>query len=162
MSSSTFKVGDYVIDSDQIYSIFKIDLDEDRLFYKPVFKSTATELICSLPLKNAPMVGLRPLLTSKLVNTVFANLKKKQVFDDQLDLKTARELLYENDLSKTTSVIKNLWYQKQQDPTTFVKSLQEIFDEALDHLTAEISFVTKSDSQEVRAHIFRLLAESLS
>lgn len=162
MSIANFKVGDYVIDSDQIYSIFKIDENEDRLFYKPVKKKTATELICSLPLKNVSMVGLRPLLTKKQVDSTFAKIKDKQKSQQTLDLKRAREILYKNNLKKTISVVKNLWFQKQQDPTSFVKSLQELLDEAIGHLSNEIAFVTKSDSSKVRVHILRLLAESLS
>ena len=62
-TTNNIKVGSYLIDSNQVYSVYKIV--DDRLYYRPaVSGGNHPSVTGSIPAANAAMAGFRPLLNA--------------------------------------------------------------------------------------------------
>ena len=105
--SVNFRVGDYIIDSEQIYVISK--LDKDRLYYRPAHNTDKNQTVTgSIPLTNAISSGFRTLITPAEIKTFFKELAKKQPIrepDEPIDPKNYKEFICQNDPFKNIPLL---------------------------------------------------------
>lgn len=163
-----FSVGDYIIDFEKIY---KISSKEDRkdlsgktisyFFYKPFEVTSQNETIYSTPIDNIYKSGLRPLISLDIVKKLFKEAGEKIDPDEILDYKSIKETLYQNDPGKNLVILKQLFLEKQKSPDAFSRTNKEILEEILQHISTEISFVTKKPILKIREKLISLIQKAI-
>ena len=158
--SVDFRVGDYIIDSEQIYIISK--LDSDRLYYLPANTQDKNQTVTgSIPLANAISSGFRTLITPAEIKIFFKELAKKQPIKDPLepiDPKNYKEFICQNDPFKTIPLLQQLWITKNKIDATFSSNNRLTLDAITSHLAEEFALVTKKPAESIKAKILKVLA----
>lgn len=158
MTNISFNVGDRIVDSDQIYVIFKID--GGKIYYRPVNddKSGCTG---SIPVNNLVQACIRPLMTKSEVKLFWENLAKEEPLDIPLSTNSKinngaflKDVLYSNDPNKTAKLLVHLFALKKS-LGKLSYSDQSVFDQALSRLTDEIAIVTETPSGKIREKILK-------
>lgn len=153
-----FIVGSYIIDSDQIYTISKIE--SDRLFYHPARIENAHQTVTgSIPKDNAIISGFRPLLSSEHVEKFYSDLTTATPTEIPLDSKTFKDITCQNDPFTVIPIIKQLWYNKNQPNVNFSNSSRDTLETLLNHICYEFSLVTKKPSDAIREKIIKILSK---
>ena len=162
-NTALFRVGEKIIDSDQIYLVYeiknqKISASETReyIYYKPL-GSTGPRMTGAIPSNNAQKAGLRKLMSKNEIDEFIKTAKKIKPLEI-IDYKIYKDILCLNDPVKTLPLLKALWIKKKEMNETFSRADQEILETIMTHLINEISFVTKADIEIVR----KKLQQSLS
>ena len=146
---NSIKVGDLLVDSDQIYKVYSVEHDgkeEDGknrklLNYRPLSRDGKHDsLTCSIPEVNMFKAGLRRPLTKEQIELFMEELQKKT--DDSLgiDYKLVKEVLFLNDPLKTAPLLKQLWENKGKGDV-YSRTDEELLESILHHLVAEIAMV---------------------
>jgi RNA polymerase-interacting CarD/CdnL/TRCF family regulator len=146
MSGYLINMNDFIIDSEQIHIVSKID--NDRIFYYPMTKdSSKGNITSSIPLNNLERAGIRPLMTV----TETKQFLKKLATEEPLDIpeftnrnnnsNSLKEVLYLNDPIKTGRLL--IYFCRHQAQADLSRFDQSIFDQALKHLAEEIATVCK-------------------
>lgn len=158
MTNISYNVGDRIVDSDQIYVIFKID--EGKIYYRPITddKSGCTG---SIPINNLVQACIRPLMTKSEVKIFWENLSKEEPLDIPLSTNSKinngaflKDILYSNDPKKTVKLLVYLCgLKKSLGKLSY--SDQSVFDQALSHLVDEVAIVTETPSDKVRVKILK-------
>jgi RNA polymerase-interacting CarD/CdnL/TRCF family regulator len=146
MKNNNLRVGDRVIDSDQVYEIFKID--DNRIFYKPIEESkNGGGSTGSIPINNLVQACIRPLLTKPEIKLFLENLACEKPLDIAVPTNTRnnngmilKDILYLNNPDKTAKLLVYLSNLKR-DSVKLSYSDQSIYDQALKHLSDEIAAV---------------------
>ncbi len=158
MKNSGFNVGDRIIDSDQIYVIFKID--GGKIFYRPVTdeKSGCTG---SIPINNLGQACIRLLMTKSEVKMFWENLSIEAPLEVPLSNNSKinngaflKDILYLNNPSKTTKLLVYLSMMKK-NLGKLSYSDQMIFDQGLSHLVDEVSMVTEVIPKKVQEKVLK-------
>jgi len=158
MTNIDYNVGDRIVDSDQIYVIFKID--EGKIYYRPVNddKSGCTG---SIPINNLAQACIRPLMTKSEVKIFWENLSKEESLDLPLNTNSKinngaflKDILYLNNPNKTTKLLVYLFALKKS-LGKLSYSDQSVFDQALDSLVKEIAIVTGMATDKIREKILK-------
>ena len=158
MTNISFDVGDRIVDSDQIYVIFKVD--DGKIYYRPINddKSGCTG---SIPINNLVQACIRPLMTKSEVKLFWENLSKEKPLEVPLNTNSKinngaflKDILYSNNPNKTAKLLVYLSALK----TSLGKlsySDQSVFDQALSRLADEIAIVTGTSSEKVQEKILK-------
>ncbi len=133
-----------IIDSEQVHVVSKIE--NNNIYYYPLIKDSNKGFSSSfIPLDNFSKACLRPLLTKKEVKELLKQLSKEPPLDfpkstNQTNTSNLfKEVLYQNDPLKTGRLLIYLNSHTLEAELSRFEKL--IFDQALDHLSAEISVV---------------------
>jgi RNA polymerase-interacting CarD/CdnL/TRCF family regulator len=158
--SVDFRVGDYIIDSEQIYIISQ--LDKDRLYYVPANTKDKNQTVTgSIPLANAISSGFRTLITAAEIKTFFKQLAQKQIVvepTEPIDPKNYKEFICQNDPFKTIPLLQQLWITKNRLDATFSSNNRLTLEAITSHLAEEFSLVIKKPADSLKAKILKTLA----
>jgi RNA polymerase-interacting CarD/CdnL/TRCF family regulator len=137
-----------IIDFDQIHVVSKIE--GDRIFYLPLIKDkTQNDIISSIPYNNFQKASLRVLYTEDEVDNFLKSLPNEKPLEVTLNNKNysnnLKDYLFLNDPVITGKLL--IYLIERQKTSTFSKSDQTIYEQALNHLSNEIS-VIKNISQD--------------
>jgi RNA polymerase-interacting CarD/CdnL/TRCF family regulator len=144
MSNYSVKVGDMIVDSDQIHVVSKIE--NGLVSYHPLTKdANGGNNTGSIPLDNFSKAGIRPILTKKDVKTFLKNLPTEKPLNVPVynfkNNNSLKEYLYLNDPTKTGQFL--IYLKGCQKDSPLSNSDQAIFDQAVKHLSDEISVVNQ-------------------
>jgi len=144
MDNYTIKVGDLIIDSEQIHVVSKIE--NSNIHYVPLLKDSNKGSSSSfIPLSNFSKACLRPLLTKKEIKAFIKQISKElplnfpESNNQANNTNLLKEVLYQNDPLKTGRLLKYLNLRASKTELSRFEKL--IFDQAIDHLSSEISVV---------------------
>jgi len=152
------KIGSYLIDSNQVYSIYKIE--DDRLYYRPaVSGGNHPSVTGSIPTANIAMAGFRPLLSPEEIKIFFTQLTKVRPATDPIDSKQFKEQLINNDPLKIIPLLKQLWKTKNLPNTNFSGTNRDTLEDIISHLTLEFSVATKKSPEVIRKKIMASLVK---
>lgn len=153
VSDISIKVGDKIIDYDQINVVFKIE--DDIIHYESLVKGEKNKSLQSaISSKNFKKAGIRFLMAKKQVQEFLASLSDQMLLDMPINTNknnNLKEILYLNDPIKTGQLLKFLW-QRRELPI-YTKADQIIFDQAINHLSNEISVVEKISLEKAKSKI---------
>ena len=146
MVNYKINVGDLIIDSEQVHVVSKIE--GDNIHYSPFHQDSSKGSSSSfIPLVNFSKACLRPLLTKAEVKDLLKQLSKEIPLELPLSTNQTntsnllKEVLYQNDPLKNGRL---LIYLNSHLPKTELSRFEKlIFDQALDHLAAEVSVVNE-------------------
>jgi RNA polymerase-interacting CarD/CdnL/TRCF family regulator len=156
--TDTFNVGDYIIDSDQIFVVSKIE--QERLHYKPTKAEGRYQSVTgSIPIQNVSSSGFRLLLAPKDFNSFITQLSLAKPSLEPIDSKLFKELLCLNDPFKIIPLLKQLWIHKNNPATNFSGSNRDTMESILRHLTDEFSLVTHKSPESIRTRIVNTLTK---
>lgn len=152
-SDISIKIGDKIIDYDQIHVVFKID--DDIIHYESLIKGEKNKnLQSAISSKNFKKAGIRFLMTKKQVQEFLISLNSQMLLDMPINTNknnNLKEIIYLNDPLKTGRLLKFLW-QRRELPI-YTKVDQMIFDQAINHLSNEISVVEKISFEKAKSKI---------
>ncbi len=151
-----FKVGDYIIDFENIYNIY--DEKKGFFFYHNIEGDKATST-SSLPIANMAKSGFRHLINSQNIKDFFNELGKALPQDSIFENKLIKESLYLNDPIKNAVTLKSLYKNKKELGEKFLKSNQEIINNITNHLAKEIAFVLKKPIDTIQKQITDTLSK---
>lgn len=157
MKDQKLAVGDRIIDSDQIYVIFKIE--NNRIFYRPMEgKNNRGDSSGSIPINNLSQACIRPLMTKLEVKLFWENLidEKPMEVPQTTSMRNnngvlLKEVLYLNNPAKTSRLLIYLSILGKDSKVSTADQL--IFDQALNHLADEISVVLETPVDKVKEKI---------
>ncbi|MEI8067627.1 MAG: hypothetical protein WCG91_01595 [Candidatus Shapirobacteria bacterium] len=156
-------VGDSIIDNFQVYTVSGVIEQTNNkgqaevvVHYAP---KTNPNLICSTPLKNFQEASLRKLMDKNELKSLIKDLAIKA--DDEVwvdnNAKNGKEILYLNNPTKTAKLLKNLWQKKKNNVVNYLKSDQEMFDTAMNHLVDEICLVCDDSKIKSKEMVMKAL-----
>jgi RNA polymerase-interacting CarD/CdnL/TRCF family regulator len=156
--TSNYKVGSYLIDSDQIYKISKIA--DGRLYYVPANSDGHHPSVTgSIPEANAVISGFRPLLGIKEIDRFFKEIVSTKVSTElPIDSKYYKDVTNPNDPFKVIPLLKQLWIGKNQVNVNFSGNNRDTLENILFHLSYEFSLVTKKPAEAMRKKIISCLS----
>ncbi len=163
-----FSIGDYIIDFENIYQISSQKDQKDcsgktlsYFFYKPIKDTNQNETTYSTPIDNIFKSGLRPLIDQSIVKKLYKEAEEKIDPEAILDYKSIKETLYQNDPGKSLVILKQLFFEKEKVPEAFSRTNKEILESILEHISNEISFVTKKSIEKVQEKLTSLVQKSV-
>ena len=154
--SKSVIIGDNIIDNFQVYTVQKIVEETEKnggqrtvVYYAPV---NNVNLLCSTPLKNFSEASLRKLMNKEELKFFITALSEKAADEVWVDnnAKNAKEILYLNNPTKTAKLLKNLWQKKKDNVVNYLKSDQEIFEVAMNHILDEIVLISNDSKIKVK------------
>ncbi|MDD4106437.1 MAG: hypothetical protein PHX84_00635 [Candidatus Shapirobacteria bacterium] len=156
MANYKINVGDLIIDSEQVHVVSKIE--SDNIHYAPLRTDSSKGSSSSfIPLVNFSKACLRPLLTKTEVKDLLKQLSKElplelPVSTNQTNTSNLlKEVLYQNDPLKTGRLL--IYLNLHSSDTVLSRFEKLIFDQALDHLVAEISTATDTTVDAAKKQI---------
>ena len=153
-TKNTYKVGEILVDSDQIYKIYEIK--EGLIYYRPLdHKDRHESLTCTIPEENVFKAGMRRLLTPEQINEFLSELKKIDTTDKLIDYKMVKETLFLNDPIKTAPLLRLLWNNKGKGDT-YSRTDEDMLGAIMKHLIEEIALVLKITPEEARLKIEKM------
>lgn len=156
--NDTYRVGDYIIDSDQIFIVSKIE--SKRLHYKPTKAEGRYQSVTgSIPIENVTSSGFRQLLAPRDFNTFITQLSLAKAGPEPIDPKIFKELLCQNDPFKIIPLLKQLWVHKNNPLVNFSGSNRDTLENILRHLTDEFSLITHKSPESVRTRIINAMSK---
>lgn len=159
--NSTFEVGAYLIDSDSIYIITKID--KDRLFYRPSNPvGRYASVSGSIPLQNILSSGFRSLLDKVQIHQFINLLSIKKPLPELIDPRTYKELCCLNNPTAIIPLLQQLWTSQNTPNTNFSGSSRDTFEHILNHLGEELAHVLKITPDTARKKLLSALSASYS
>lgn len=162
--SKSVVVGDNIIDNFQVYTVQKIVEEFDNkgkqntiVYYNP--KTNNVDLMCSIPLKNFSEASLRKLMDKEELKCLLSDLSNKAAEEVWIDnnAKNGKEILYLNNPTKTAKLLKNLWQKKKNNIISYLKSDQEIFDIALNHIIDEVVLICDDSKIKIKEMLMKAL-----
>ena len=151
-----FKVGDYIVDFENIYFIY--DEKNGFFFYHHLEGDKATST-SSLPKANLVKSGFRHLQTKEEIKQFFSELSKPLPLDSIFENKLIKESLYLDSPIKNAVILKQLYRNKVELGEKFLKSNQEIINSITNHLAKEIAFVLKKPESSIQKQITDALSK---
>ncbi len=153
---NNIKVGSYLIDSNQVYSITKIV--DDRIYYHPaVSGGNHPSVTGSIPAANAALAGFRPLLNADEIKKFFVELAKAKPSSEPIDSKLFKDMVISNDPFKIIPLLKQLWKSKNQPNVNFSGTSRDTLEDIISHLTLEFSLSSKKTPELMRKKIMDAL-----
>jgi len=154
-TKNTYKVGDILVDSDQIYKIYEIK--DGLIHYKPVWhkEDRHESLTCTIPEENVFKAGMRRPLTIEQIEEFLAELKKIDTTDKLIDYKLVKETLFLNDPTKTAPLLRLLWNNKGKGET-YSRTDEDMLSAIMKHLVEEVALVLKITPEEARQKIEKM------
>lgn len=135
----TIKIGQKIIDSDQIHVVSKIE--NNKIYYFPLKSKAGSSSF--IPLENFSKACIRPLLSKEEIKKLLAQIPKElplefpKLTNQTNTTNLLKEVLYLNDPIQTSRLLIYLnLRQKEADLSRFEKL---IYNQALEHLSSEIS-----------------------
>jgi RNA polymerase-interacting CarD/CdnL/TRCF family regulator len=157
-TTNNIKVGSYLIDSNQVYSIYKIV--DDRLYYRPaVSGGNHPSVTGSIPAANAALAGFRPLLNSDEIKEFFVQMAKAKPAEEPIDSKLFKEMVITNDPLKIIPLLKQLWKSKNTPEVNFSGTSRDTLEDIISHLALEFSLSTKKSPESLRKKIMEALVK---
>ena len=156
--TNNIKVGSYLIDSNQVYSVYKIV--DDRLYYRPaVSGGNHPSVTGSIPAANAAMAGFRPLLNADEIKEFFHQMAKAKPANEPIDSKLFKEMVITNDPLKIIPLLKQLWKSKNTPEVNFSGTSRDTLEDIISHLALEFSLSTKKSPELMRKKILDALTK---
>jgi len=106
---TNFKVGDYIVDFENIYLIYD---EKDGFFFYHHLEGDKATSTSSLPVTNMIKSGFRHLINTQNIKEFFAELNKVLPDDSVFENKLIKESLYLNDPIKNALTLKFLYKNK--------------------------------------------------
>jgi RNA polymerase-interacting CarD/CdnL/TRCF family regulator len=145
-----FKVGDYIVDFENIYHIYE---EKNGFFFYHHLEGDKATSTSSLPKANLVKSGFRHLQTKEEIKQFFVELAKVLPEDSFLENKLIKESLYLDNPVKNATILKQLYRNKVELGEKFLKSNQEIINNITNHLAKEIAFVLKKPEASIQKQI---------
>lgn len=158
MLNSKYHIGEMIIDFNQINVITKIE--NNRIFYKPI-NNENDRCISSIPLNNLSLAHMRLLMTKSEVKNLLENLPYEKAIDIPCNSNRInssnflKEIIYLNNPQRTAKVL--ILLEKLKKDSKLSSTDESLYDQALSHLTNEISVVTKTSFESVKEKILKAL-----
>ena len=157
-SIPTFEVGTYIIDSDTIYIITKIE--QDRVYYSPAdVTGHHPSVTGSIPAANLISSGFRPLSTKAEIKQFFIDLTKAKPSTEIIDSKFYKDLRGLNSPLQIIPLLKQLWISKNNTEVFFSGNNRDNLENIINHLCLEFSLVTKQSPDTIRKKIIAALSK---
>jgi len=155
--SNSFSIGNYIIDSDNVFIISKIE--DSRIYYLPVETDGRLKTVTgSIPQANILSSGFRHLLTPEDIDRFFSDLAAaKKPEEIPVDSKTYKDIVCQNNPFSIIPLLKQLWTNKNNPHTIFSGSNRDILENIFKHLSQEFSLVTKKSPEYIRNKIIATL-----
>lgn len=153
-----FKVGDYIVDFENIYHIYN---EKDGFFFYHHLEGDKATSTSSLPKGNLSKSGFRHLQSKEEIKTFFSELQKALPDDSIFENKLVKEALYLDNPIKNAIILKQLYKNKVELGEKFLKSNQEIINSIINHLAKEIAFVLKKPEASIQKQITDILNKTL-
>lgn len=161
-TEKTYKVGDKVICGGYLYRIFKVDLTESVIFFRPYFKENKnSSTVRKIPVQNLAKTNMREPMTKEQAIEILEMLSDGLSRNHLTDLNEAKELLIQNNLVGTVQVLKWLWVDKQDEEKGFSLSKKRVWDMASERLIEEIAYVHDVSLEEAEKMIIKNLKASI-
>lgn len=151
-----FKVGDYIVDFENIYFIYD---EKDGFFFYHHLEGDKATSTSSLPKANLVKSGFRHLQTKEEIKEFFTELSKDLPADSVLENKLIKEALYLDSPVKNAVILKQLYKNKTELGEKFLKSNQELINVISAHLAKEISFIQKKPQATIQKQITDILSK---
>lgn len=159
--NNSYKVGDKIIESGQVYRIFKIKKQKNSegklekiVYFNPHYKTAQnTSVICSIPALNIEKTGIRKPISKNRLERLMQNLTSKKTVEKFSDINKAKMLLKSNDPADTVKLLITLWREKNKETENFSKSKRIIFDLAMENLVQELALVEGVSLEKAREEI---------
>lgn len=156
IQKTNFKVGQKIIDANQILEITK--LDDTRLYYKSI--DGYHELTGSIPLANVVTAGIRLISSKQEVEEFFKELAKKhelKIDEKPIDQKTFKELMCVNEPLKIVPLLQQLWATKIRMGETFLGGNRDALETIVGHIAEEFAVSMKVKPEEIKTKIVKTL-----
>jgi RNA polymerase-interacting CarD/CdnL/TRCF family regulator len=167
-TNNIFSIGDYIIDFENIYQISSQKKQKDfsgkilsYFFYKPIKKTNQNETTYSTPIDNILKSGLRHLIEQSTIKKLYKDAEEKINSDIDIDYKSIKEILYQNDPNKSLVILKQLFFERGKFPDNFSRTNKEILESVLEHISNEIAFVTKKPIEKIQEKLSNLVQKSI-
>ena len=165
MSSSkatSYQPKDYLVEFGQIFQITKIvkqkgpSGDTEPIVHYTSHYPTHNQqtLYCSIPLRSLDILTIRKPITKKEAKTLFKDLSSTFKPDPDSDISNAEIIFQENDFSRTISLVKTLWHEKQDTESNFSSTKETAYEEGLKRISQELALVLSIPLPKVRTKIF--------
>ena len=143
-----FKVGDKIVAFGQDYRILKIEAKKDSegneeriLHFRPYFKSNDNKgMICSIPETSIKDTNIRRPVSKDTVKELIVKLSTKPKKDVETDVNSVKEVLGQNDVFETATVLRTLWVERAT-AESFTKSKKDMLEMAVSRLVEEVALV---------------------
>lgn len=148
-----FTVGDRIIDCEEIHVITGIKGDFIQ-FHPLIITDENRTLTDSIPIINLKKAGIRRLMSKKEVDLLLKSLRHQIPLEFPINSSknaNLKEFLYSNNPSVTAQLIEYL-LQRQNTPL-YTRADDLIFNQALNHLSNEISTVMKISPNKAKEKI---------
>jgi len=155
-STLKFSQGDYLIDSDGIYQVTKID--ESRLHYRPI-DSQHGSVTGSIPITNIQSSGFRHLQTPKEFKDFLTKLSQSSLPEVPIDSKYFKEISFLNNPFESIPLLLQLWNQKNNPNVNFSGSNRDTLELIINHLCQEFSLSTHQSPEIIRKKIINELGK---
>lgn len=153
-TKNTYKVGDILVDSDQIYKIYEIK--SGLVHYRPIARSDRHEsLTCTIPEENIFKAGMRRPLTADQIDEFLSQLKKEDTTDKLIDYKLVKETLFLNDPTKTAPLLRLLWNNKGKGDV-YSRTDEDMLSAIMKHLIEEVALVLKITPEKAKQKIEKM------
>lgn len=157
LKNDSFSVGDYIVDSDQIFVV--TNLSGDRLYYEPVkTEGSFRSITGSIPVQNVSSSGLRHLVSPAIIKDFFKKLTVKCSNEILFDPKSYKDILYLNDPLKSAPLLQQLWKSKNKTDNNFTFNNHLTFDNIVNHLAEEFSLAAHKNPDYFRKKIISTLS----
>lgn len=158
---STFSIGDIVAyPTNGVGRIISIEekllMGESQMYYN--IQMPSLEMNILLPIRNAAEANLRPLSSKKEMEAAIKSLevKKKQEQTDWKGRQNANLALLKEGSIQNIALVVNILYHRQKLRDLPIQE-RRLFDNALTHLTDELSLVMDMDKEKARRLVFSRL-----
>ena len=159
MNKNNLKVGDRIIDSDQIYVIFKIE--SGKIFYQQMAEVNRGGGTGSIPMDNLAQACIRPLMAKPEAKIFLENLAYEKPLEAPISTNTKvnngaflKDILYLNNPTRTAKLLVHLSLIKSNTGKLSYLD-QSIFDQGLNHLSNEIAIVMGISVEKIREKILK-------
>lgn len=148
-TNKKWQKGDIIVDYSQVYKITKITQGktvegekDDMVHYSPYFKNSRNETITrTIPLSSIDDTNKRKAISKKKMDDLLALLEKPSTVNRRLNLRSARENVYNNDPEKLVDILRRLQREKEDEDINFTISRKELYETATNRLAEEVAVV---------------------
>lgn len=159
------KVGDKLVDYDNIFEVFKIKKEkttntdsENVVYFKPFFKNDRdTGLVCSIPQSSLSQTNIRKPVSHGKMREVIISLNKSIRLTYIPDANELKEMMKDNDPENLVRILKIIQREKKSKDNVISRSKKIIYDQAIKRLSREYAYVGKMSESKAQEKIIDIL-----
>ncbi|HLE49474.1 MAG TPA: hypothetical protein VI819_05590 [Patescibacteria group bacterium] len=162
---TSYKVGDKIIEFDQIFQIFKIEYQkngdgekEPVMFFKTYFEEgILNPVVCSIPIKNLSLTDIRKPISKKELKIILNKLNSGRILIKFINVDQIKDMLKTRNLYDVVNVIKILSKEEKDNPEKFNRNKKVLFESAVKILAQEYALVNRTEMKNAREKIMKLV-----